>query len=60
MSRFEPVACCLQELLIPDSYAPGTRQYVLFTSVPSALAKQPHGGVGILMRKMTLLEAVTT
>jgi hypothetical protein len=53
LSNVEPVACCLQELLIDDNYTLGNRQYNLFSTLPPQSSNRPTGGVGILVRKAT-------
>jgi len=52
MSNLEPIAFCLQELLLPASYIFSNRQYNLFTNLPLTKSNnRPHGGAGILVRK---------
>jgi hypothetical protein len=53
LSSVEPVACCLQELLIDDNYVLGNRQYNLYTTLPPLSNNRPTGGAGILVRKTT-------
>ena len=52
ISKFEPVAVCLQELLLSHSYVFSNRYYNLFSSLPPIVSNnRPHGGAGILVRK---------
>jgi len=46
-----PVAICLQELLISDTYSFPNRKYTLYSKVPPLTNNQPSGGVGVLIRK---------
>jgi hypothetical protein len=61
MDTFRPVAFCLQELLVPDSYLFQNRQYTLLKKLPdtdSSSNTRPHGGAGILIRKDIAYSAV--
>lgn len=50
--KYQPVAICLQELLIPDSYLCPNRQYCLISKLPTFdNNNRPTGGSGILIRK---------
>ena len=52
INTFEPVAVCLQELLLSDSYVFSNRSYDLVSSLPQKNNNnRPHGGAGILVRK---------
>lgn len=49
VDTFKPVAFCLQELLISDSYTFQNRQYTFIKKLPDT--DTPTGGSGILIRK---------
>jgi hypothetical protein len=51
LSSVEPVACCLQELLIYGYYTLGNRQYNLIATIPPQANNRPTGGAGILVHK---------
>ena len=54
MRTFQPVALCLQELIIPNSYTFCNRQYTLISKLPDVDSNsRPVGGAGILIRKDT-------
>ena len=46
-----PIALCLQELCISDTYSFPNRKYSLYSKVPPLNNNQPSGGAGILIRK---------
>jgi len=50
MQTLEPVAFCLQELSISDSYTFHNRHYSLFSALPPQSGNRPCGGAGILIR----------
>ena len=51
ISTFRPVAFCLQELLITDTYTFPNRQYTLQKSLPATDSNaRPSGGAGVLVR----------
>jgi len=50
IGTFRPVAFCLQELLVPDSYDFQNRQYTFIKKLPATDSNRdtrPHGGAGI-------------
>ena len=50
--KFKPVAFCLQELLLSDSYVYNDQSYTLLSNQPPLdINNRPHGGAGILLRK---------
>ena len=52
MSNLEPIAFCLQELSLSDTYIFNNRHYYLLTSVPHTNSNnRPHDGAGILVRE---------
>ena len=54
IGTFRPVAFCLQELLVPDSYVFQNRQYTFLKKLPATDGNsntRPNGGAGILIRK---------
>ena len=52
INSFEPIALCLQELLLSDTYAFNNRHYNLLTNLPPTTSNnRPQGGAGILVRK---------
>ena len=53
LSSIEPIACCLQELMVDNNYSFYNRQYNLFTVLPTHPHpnSRPSGGAGILVRK---------
>ena len=51
INTFQPVALCLQELIIPESYKFLNRQYSLLTKLPDLdINGRPAGGAGIMVR----------
>jgi hypothetical protein len=51
IGTFKPVAFCLQELLISDSYIFPNRQYTFLKNLPATDSNtRPSGGAGILIR----------
>ena len=51
LSRWQPVAVCLQEIIVPDSFTNNNRHYSLFKRCSTGTNGQPIGGVGILVNK---------
>ena len=52
MSDLEPIAFCLQELILSDTHVFNNRHYNLLTSVPLMNSNnRPQGGAGILVCK---------
>jgi exonuclease III len=52
ISSHQPVALCLQELLIADSYQFQNKHYSLVTKLPDLDShNRPTGGTSILIRK---------
>ncbi len=52
IGTFKPVAFCLQELLIPESYIFQNRQYTFIKKLHDTNSTtRPSGGAGILIRK---------
>ena len=51
LSSVEPIACCLQEIMIDQNYTLNNRQYNLIASLPPQSNSRPIGGAGILVRK---------
>jgi exonuclease III len=51
IQNYGPVAICLQELSIPDSYTFHNRNYSLYFSAPAQTGNRPFGGAGILVSK---------
>jgi exonuclease III len=52
IKHYEPVAICLQELQVSDSYIlDNNRHILLFKLPPMPTGHRPHGGAGILIRK---------
>ena len=50
--KFKPVAFCLQELLLSDSYVYNDQSYTLLSNLPPLnINNRPHGGAEILLRK---------
>lgn len=52
MTKFDPLAFCLQELLITDSYNFTNTHYSLYHKIPAPTNDKPTGGVGIMIRKI--------
>jgi len=53
MEKFEPIAFCLQETLLPDSYGCKNSHYTFFSKSAQNVNTRISGGVGILVRKST-------
>ncbi len=52
IKKYEPVALCLQELQVSDSYTLDNNLYTLISQLPHIpIGHRPHGGAGILIRK---------
>src|SRR5208282_6524281 len=51
LSRWQPVAVCLQEIIVPESFTNNNRHYSLFKKCATDTNGQPIGGVGILVNK---------
>jgi exonuclease III len=52
IDRYNPLAVCLQELKISDTYSFNNNLYALFSKLPQMSNNSiPHGGAGILVRK---------
>jgi len=52
INKYDPVALCLQELHVSDSYDLNNNLYTLIAKVPNIpIGHRPHGGSGILIRK---------
>ena len=52
VAKYNPVALCLQELQVSDTYTPNNELYNLITKLPHIpTGHRPHGGAGILIRK---------
>ena len=52
IGTFSPVAFCLQELLIPESYVFQNKQYTFIKKLPDLDSNtRPNGGAGVLIRK---------
>jgi len=50
--KYDPVALCLQELQVSDSYNLNNNLYILISNVPNIpVGHRPYGGLGILIRK---------
>lgn len=52
MKNYEPVAICLQELQVSDSYILDNNLHILLSKLPHIpTGHRPHDGAGILIRK---------
>ena len=52
VAKYKPVAFCLQELHVSDSYTLDNNLYTLMSKLPHIpTGHRPHGGTGILIRK---------
>ena len=52
VAKYNPVALCLQELQVSDTYTPNNELYNLISKLPHIpTGHRPHGGAGILIRK---------
>ena len=53
IKKYEPVALCLQELQVSDSYTLNNNLYTLISKLPHMpMGHRPHGCAGILIRKL--------
>ena len=52
IKNYEPVAICLQEVQVSDSYILDNNLHILLSELPHIpTGHRPHGGAGILIRK---------